>query len=792
MTQPIDDGDGGRDDDFDWEREGESPSTREQLARLRDGLSRSGGGRRRSGGDAPSDQDAPGAELPGSLDRAIARVGGLLDDVGSSRRGAGVRDPYADFGGQSPQDGRGDGYEAPYQDPYGEDGGAGGGAEPYDDPAPTAPRDHGRRSRAGYGREPQGRLDPEPFDQETFDQGSFDDEPRARRRDRRAARSRKAGFSYDDAIGDPEAEGSRTAARRSEHGGRKRRRDAEFEAGFDDASGDDEPLGRSRDRARPARRGEVSADARWDEPGRRGGRNRHERGRRGGGFDDEFEHGGPQDRAVDDRAIEDPVFEDRAFDDDAFGDDARRDPARPDRSRSGGASARAPRPRRGERGGKTRGGVMDPEAAAAEAEATRGRGSSPFGSLERMLAGRYLRARRKEGFISVIAMLSLLGITLAVAVLIVVMSVMNGFRTEFVSKIVGVDGHMTVIPFDRSQGGFEQTARKIRAVPGVSRAAPLIKGQAFATSRYGGVGVLVRGMTKADLLGVEKVSVSPERSAGSLANFGAGDGIAIGEGLANKLGVGVGDTLNVISPQGSVTPFGVAPKRRVFEVIYVFKIGISWYDSALIFMPLKDAQTFFNRPGGADVIDVHVATPDQLDGYTEDILDTVSGDLSVRTWMDENGTMIGALKTEQSVMFLILSMLILIASLIIISGLIMLVQEKGPDIAILRTMGLGRGGVMRVFFMCGATIGLIGCVVGVTLGVLVALNISDIKEFVESATGARLFPEEVYLFSKLPSRLDWNDVGFTVMITLGLSFIATLYPAWRAASMDPVEALRYE
>lgn len=743
MTDPNDEPDGGRDDDYGWEREDEQPSAREQLARLREELPRAGRGGRRPEREPPrrsgfDDQAGGGADLPGSLDRAIARVGGLLDDVGSSSSSrGGARDPYADFGDASPPSDR-DPYDAP-------DAGR-GARDPYDDyaepePAPSEPprRERPRRTEAAeeeqaYGLRPGRRGGPA-------------------RRERRAARARKEGQSFDDGYG--------------------RGATDEFE----------------REGRRPHRAGPAPDDLSGDDFGSRGrpedalGRARFEPG--------EFDL--PEYEPAED-----------SYEDDY--DRAPRETRRADREPAGReATGRelAARDRRGSSQGRGRGRgpgskasraepEIDPAEAAAQAQAMRGRGSSPFGSLERLLAGRYLRARRKEGFISVIAMLSLIGITLAVAVLIVVMSVMNGFRAELISKIVGVNGHLIVQPLDRALEDYDDVSRKIRSVAGVTRAAPMIEGQAFATSSRGGTGALVRGLSKTDLLSLEKVSVSPETSIGSLANYGAVDGVAIGIGLARKLGVSVGDAIDMISPQGSVTPFGVAPKRRAFDVLYVFQMGMSNYDDALIFMPIDEAQTFFNRPGRADFIEVQVATPDRLDGYVEDIEDTVGRAVGVTTWMDSNGVFIGALETEQSVMFLILSMLILIASLIIISGLIMLVKEKGPDIAILRTMGVSRGGVMRVFFMCGATIGLLGAALGVALGVVVALNVNDIKEFIEATTGARLFPSEVYLFSQLPSRLDWGDVGFTLMITIGLSFVATLYPAWRAARMDPVEALRYE
>ncbi|MEO1329188.1 MAG: lipoprotein-releasing ABC transporter permease subunit [Pseudomonadota bacterium] len=409
-----------------------------------------------------------------------------------------------------------------------------------------------------------------------------------------------------------------------------------------------------------------------------------------------------------------------------------------------------------------------------------------------MLAGRYLRARRKEGFISVIALLSLIGIALGVATLIIVMSVMNGFRAELVGKIVGVNGHFTVRTVAEPFRDFDAVAERVRAVPGVTRAAPLIEGQAFASTARNGLGVLVRGVRRSDLLTLENVAVTPEFSLGSLTNFEGDNGVALGQGLALRLGVTVGDTITLISPRGSVTPFGVVPKRRSFEVLYIFKVGMANYDAAVMFMPLEQAQTFFNRNDTVDAVELMVATPEDLSGYREEIAAAAGRSVDLDDWQRANQSLMGALKTERTVMFLILSLLIVIASLIIISGLIMLVKEKGPDIAILRTMGMSRGGVLRVFFMCGATIGVVGTTIGVALGLAFCLNIEAIQGLVEYLANGEVFPDDVYILSKLPAKLHLEDVGFAVGISLGLSFLATLYPAWRAARLDPVEALRYE
>ncbi len=415
-----------------------------------------------------------------------------------------------------------------------------------------------------------------------------------------------------------------------------------------------------------------------------------------------------------------------------------------------------------------------------------------FGSLERSIAWRYLRARREEGFISVIAFLSLLGIMLGVATLIIVMSVMNGFRAELIDKIVGVNSHITVLPQGRKLNDYERVSDAIERIPGVTRAAPVVEAQVFASSPAGGSGAIVRGLRPADMLTLDGVSVEPERSRGSLNSFASGRGVAIGEGVARRLGMAVGDSVKLISPRGASRPFGVVPRSRSYDVIYIFKTGMFGYDDAMMFLPLSEAQNFFNRAETADAVEVTVATPDKLDGYAVDIEAAVDAPVTVTDWKQANSGIIGALKTEATVMFVILSLLILLAALIIISGLVMLVKEKGRGIAILRTMGLSRGSVTRIFFLAGATIGVVGTIMGVGLGVAFTLNIQEIKAGVELVLGVKLFPENVYGLSSLPARLLLEDVILTVSVALGVSFLATIYPAWRAARLDPVEALRYE
>ena len=418
-------------------------------------------------------------------------------------------------------------------------------------------------------------------------------------------------------------------------------------------------------------------------------------------------------------------------------------------------------------------------------------GTRPFAGFEWLIALRYLRARRRERAISAITGFSLVGIMLGVATLIVVMSVMNGFRDELVTRILGVNGHVLLLPVGRTLDEPEALAAQARGVPGVVRAAPLIEGRVMASSGPGATGVLVRGLSEADAMTLEAL-VAPEESVGRLADFG-GERIALGAGVAEELGVTIGDSVKLISPRGLRTVLGAAPATvRNFEVAYIFRMGMSEYDKVLVYMPLEAAQKFFLKPGGADMVEVMVERPDEIEAAVNRLAAALDRPVRYWTWKDQNSGYLGALRTERVVMFVILSLIILVAALNIISGLIMLVKDKGRDIGILRTIGLTRGAVMRVFFICGAAIGVVGSAAGVALGIVFALNIRKVQAAVEWVLGVSVWDPTVRYLTEIPAILRWSDVGLVLALALGLSFLATLYPAWRAARMDPVEALRHE
>lgn len=413
----------------------------------------------------------------------------------------------------------------------------------------------------------------------------------------------------------------------------------------------------------------------------------------------------------------------------------------------------------------------------------------PFALFEWMLAARYLRARRKDGFISVIAGFSFAGIMLGVATLIIVLSVMNGFRKEILDKIVGVNGHMFVQAIDSPLRDYAEVANQAKSVEGVLRASPMIEGQAFASSPSAGSGVLVRGIREGDIKQMPAISGNVKQ--GTLENFDQLEGVAIGRRLADQLSIRVGDKLTLISPAGPSTPFGNAPRRKTYPVIAVFEIGMSEFDATFVYLPLKEAQAYFDKDDEASVIEIFLKNADRVDALRPALEAAITRPHTLSDWRQRNRTFFGALEVERNVMFLILTLIVLVAALNIISGLIMLVKDKTTDIAILRTMGATRGAIMRVFFVTGAAIGVVGTLFGFILGLVVTLNIESIRQGISKLTNTNLFPAELYFLSRLPAEINPQEVITVVSMALVLSIIATLYPSWRAARTQPVEALRY-
>jgi lipoprotein-releasing system permease protein len=423
---------------------------------------------------------------------------------------------------------------------------------------------------------------------------------------------------------------------------------------------------------------------------------------------------------------------------------------------------------------------------------------APFAPFEWMIAWRYLRARRAEGGVSTMTWISLIGITLAVFALIATLAVRSGFRAEFVDTILGANAHVTVYQIgqvtetggvDRTISDYEAMAEALRAVPGVTRTAPIVRGQVMANLRSSNAGVQVYGMRPADLAGLPRIA-DPETSLGDIARFE--EGIAIGSGVAQELGANVGDRIKLISPNGVKTAFGTSPRINAYEVTYIFSAGRYDIDRVRVYLPLAEAQSFFNREGVVDEIEVMVENPEAVDRYTPALLQTAGELAQVWTWRDASGGFLRALEVEDNVMFIIMSILVLIAAMNIVSGLIMLVKNKGRDIGILRTMGLTEGSVLRVFFICGAFTGIIGTIMGVILGCLFALYIDPLFSFVNYMMGGGVWDPSIRGIYALPAQLHLGDVLSAVALSLGLSFVVTIFPARRAARMNPVEALRYE
>src|SRR5665811_708482 len=417
-------------------------------------------------------------------------------------------------------------------------------------------------------------------------------------------------------------------------------------------------------------------------------------------------------------------------------------------------------------------------------------GTRPFSPFEWMLSLRYLRARRKEGFISVIAGFSFLGIMLGVATLIIVMAVMNGFRKELLDKILGLNGHLLIQPLEKPLTDWEDVAARIAGVKGIRLAAPIVEGQALASSPFNAGGVLIRGIRLKDLEGLPSVINNIKQ--GTLGGFDEGQGVAIGRRLADQLSLRSGDNITLVAPRGAVTPMGTMPRIKVYKITAVFEIGMSEYDSAFVFMPLKEAQAYFNRAGDVTAIEVYTDNPDRIDRYRKSVQDAAARPIFMIDWRQRNATFFNALQVERNVMFLILTLIVLVAALNIVSGLIMLVKDKGQDIAILRTMGATQGSIMRVFLITGSAIGVVGTFAGVILGILVCLNIKSIQTFFSWVSGSSVWDPTVRFLTDIPADMDTAETSAVVVMALVLSFLATLYPSWRAARLDPVEALRYE
>ena len=413
-----------------------------------------------------------------------------------------------------------------------------------------------------------------------------------------------------------------------------------------------------------------------------------------------------------------------------------------------------------------------------------------FTSFERMMAFRYLRARKSESFVSVISAFSFLGIMLGVATLIIVMSVMNGFRAELTDRVLGLNGHMNVVSDNGYIRPYDNWVNVLNNVDGIKVVIPQIERQALFSVNGASSGVMVRGLSLDSFQ--SKPVLNDSIIDGDMDAFNAGDGVIIGRELARRYRLTVGDDVVLLSPQGKASPFGTIPRSRRFVVSAVFDVEMYEYNQGFVFMPLLAAQQFFDVPDGISTIEIFTQDPQQTYKYMNDVIERIPPDLRIYDWRQSNGSFFNALQVERNVMFLILTLIILVAAFNIVSSMIMLVKDKAKDIAILRTIGASRRSMLKIFILTGGMIGVAGTAAGTALGIGFALNIESIRQALQSLTGTELFSAEIYFLTQLPAQVDWIEVISVVIMALVISLLATLYPAWRAARLDPVEALRYE